>query len=339
MNRPFISVLVVDDYEPFRQYVCSALRGREDIKIVGELADGKDAIKKAEELKPDLIVLDIGLPKVNGVEAARQIRRLSPGSRILFLSQETSPEVVEMVLNLGARGYVVKMDAANELLSAVDAVLRGERFIGNRLANSDLRASTQPSEDFPCIPNETRRQSKAISRYHEAGFYSDDASLIDAFSEFIRSALIDEGAVIVVATVSHHQELLKRLAAMGVAVAGAVKQGRYIPLEVTATLSTFMHNGSLDRIKFCNVANDLVDRAAKAVTNGRRVSACGECAPVLGLQGNFKAMLQLEELWDELARERDVNLLCGYLLASFQGEPGRQDLRQVAKWHSAVYSE
>lgn len=339
MNRSLISVLVVDDYAPFRKFVCSALRERAEIQIIGELSDGKEAIEKAEELRPDLILLDIGLPRVNGVEAARRIRKLSPGSRILFVSQETSSEVVETVLNLGASGYVVKSDAGSELLTAVDVVLRGERFVGNRFVDSDLQVfNMQESEDIPCILKESERQRIATARRHEAGFYSDDVTLIDAFSEFIKGALVDERAVIVVVTVSHQQALLSRLAATGLNVASAVKQDRYIPLDVTATLSTFMQNGLLDLVRFRNAANDLIDRASKAVTNGRRVSACGEGAPVLCAEGNFNAALRLEELWDELGRERDVNLLCGYSLGSFQGEPGTRNIQQIIERHSAVYS-
>ena len=93
-----------------------------------------EAIELAQALQPDLILLDIGLPKLNGIEAARRIRELAPQSKILFVSQESSVEVVQAAFSLGASGYVVKMDAGSELLTAVDAVLRGERFVGSRFA-------------------------------------------------------------------------------------------------------------------------------------------------------------------------------------------------------------
>jgi DNA-binding NarL/FixJ family response regulator len=84
-------------------------------------ADGLEAVHKAEELQPDLILLDIGLPRLNGIEAARRIRKLSPMSRILFMSQESSADVVQVALNLGAVGYIAKVDAGSELLAAVEA--------------------------------------------------------------------------------------------------------------------------------------------------------------------------------------------------------------------------
>src|SRR5208283_340238 len=122
-------VLVVDDYEPFRRFVCSTLAKKPELQIVAEASDGLEAVKKAEELRPDLIVLDIGLPTLNGIETARRIRKLSPESRILVLTQESSADVVQEVLRLGALGYVVKAYAGRELLAAVKAVCQGRRFV------------------------------------------------------------------------------------------------------------------------------------------------------------------------------------------------------------------
>jgi DNA-binding NarL/FixJ family response regulator len=130
----FIRVLLVDDNEPFRRFVREALGVRPDIQIVGEAIDGLEAVRKAQELEPGLIVLDIGMPGLNGIEAARRIRRLSPQSKILFLSQESSPEVVQEALSLGALGYVTKMNAARDLLIAVDAVLRNQQFVSSAVS-------------------------------------------------------------------------------------------------------------------------------------------------------------------------------------------------------------
>lgn len=99
------------------------------MQIICEVSDGLEAVQKAKELKPDLILLDIGLPTLNGIEAARQIRSLAPESRIIFLSQESSPDVVEAALSLGASGYVVKRKAPGDLLLAVEAVVLGKQFL------------------------------------------------------------------------------------------------------------------------------------------------------------------------------------------------------------------
>jgi DNA-binding NarL/FixJ family response regulator len=127
-------VLVVDDYEPFRRFICSTLRRRPEVHIVCEVSDGLEAVQKAEKLQPDLIVLDIGLPTLDGIEAARRIRRLSPEAKILFVSQESSTDVVQEALRLGALGYIAKTNAGIELLAAVDAVCQGRRFVGAGLA-------------------------------------------------------------------------------------------------------------------------------------------------------------------------------------------------------------
>ena len=127
-----IRILVVDDYEGWRRQVRSLFQSRPQWQVIAEAADGPEAIQKAEELKPDLILLDIGLPKLNGIEAARRIRQLSPNSRIVFLSQNNDHDVVRAALGIGALGYVHKMDARSELLPAVYAVLRGEQFVSSR---------------------------------------------------------------------------------------------------------------------------------------------------------------------------------------------------------------
>jgi DNA-binding NarL/FixJ family response regulator len=124
-----VRVLVVEDYEPFRRFVCSTLGKRPELQVIGEASDGLEAVQKAEELQPDVIALDIGLPSLNGIEAARRIRKLSAKSKILFVSQESSADIVQEALHLGALGYVFKTHAGIELLAAVEAACQGRRFV------------------------------------------------------------------------------------------------------------------------------------------------------------------------------------------------------------------
>ncbi len=126
-----VRVLVVEDFEPFLQFISSTLAKRRDLHVVGEVSDGMEAVQEAVELKPDLILMDIGLPSLNGIEAARQIRKLVPESKIIFFSQEYSADVVQEALGLGAWGYVVKT-RGNDLLAAVDAVMLGKRFVSRK---------------------------------------------------------------------------------------------------------------------------------------------------------------------------------------------------------------
>jgi DNA-binding NarL/FixJ family response regulator len=120
-----VRVLIVEDFQPFREFVCSTLAKRPELQVIAEASDGLEAVQKAVELKPDLILLDIGLPTMNGIEAARWIRALVPNAKIIFLSQETSPDVVEEALNTGARAYVQKAKAGRRLLAAIDAAILG----------------------------------------------------------------------------------------------------------------------------------------------------------------------------------------------------------------------
>ena len=145
MTAP-IRILVVDDYEPWRRFERLTLLARTEWQIVGECADGGEAIQKADELKPDLVLLDISLPTLHGIEAARRIQKVSPGSKILFVSENRSPDIVEEALNAGAGGYVVKSDGASELLPAINAVLEGKRFLSASLAAHLLIATGLASQ-------------------------------------------------------------------------------------------------------------------------------------------------------------------------------------------------
>jgi DNA-binding NarL/FixJ family response regulator len=134
-----VRVLVVEDFEPFRRSVCCMLDKGPGLQIVGEVSDGLEAVNKAATLQPNLILLDIGMPTLNGIEAARRIRKLSPVSKILFVSQESSADVVQEAFRLGALGFVAKTDAGSQLLTAVNAVLRGETFASSSLAERNLQ--------------------------------------------------------------------------------------------------------------------------------------------------------------------------------------------------------
>jgi DNA-binding NarL/FixJ family response regulator len=124
MGRSIIRVLIIDDYEPWRRFVRLTLLTYEKLQIIGEVCDGLDAVTKAQELQPDLILLDIGLPHLNGIEAAQKIREVSPASKILFVSENRSVDIIEKALSTGASGYILKVDAARELLPAIGAILR-----------------------------------------------------------------------------------------------------------------------------------------------------------------------------------------------------------------------
>jgi DNA-binding NarL/FixJ family response regulator len=129
-----LRTLIVEDHEGLRAFLRSLLGNETQCVVIGEASDGLQAVQRAQELQPDLILLDLSLPKLNGMEAGRRIRKISPHSKILFLSQEPAPEIVQSALRLGA-GYLLKSDA-RELPAAVRAILEGRKFVSDRLKAS-----------------------------------------------------------------------------------------------------------------------------------------------------------------------------------------------------------
>jgi DNA-binding NarL/FixJ family response regulator len=260
-------IIVVDDYDPFRRFICSTLRKRPELQIVGEASDGLEAVQKTEELQPDLIVLDIGLPSLNGIEAARRIRKLSPKSKILFVSQESSADVVQEALALGALGYIVKVDAGKELLTAVNAVLRGDRFVGTRFAGYDLIGTSDRPDPESVRRNDSLAQCEdqnvGITRRHKLGLYSNDEAFLDGSTDLIVAALKVGKVVILIATDIHQRGLLRRLQARGVDVAALVEQKRYISLDADS-LPTFMVDSSPDPVRLAKAVRDPIVEAVKA---------------------------------------------------------------------------
>jgi DNA-binding NarL/FixJ family response regulator len=179
-------ILVVDDYAPWRRFVLTTLQKQQGLQIIGEAVDGLEAVQKARQLQPDLILLDIGLPILNGFEAARQIRSLSPASKIVFVTQESSADVVQEALNIGASGYVVKADAGRKLIAAVTTVLRGEQFGDRRFAGDDFTGTSNlripDAHSHKLVPDAVSASSSPtaprrteVAHRHEVQFYSDES--------------------------------------------------------------------------------------------------------------------------------------------------------------------
>ena len=233
------SVLIVDDYEPWRRFLRLTLAVREQLQIIAEVSDGPEAIQKAEELQPDLILLDIGLPTLNGIETARRIREVSPNSKILFVSENLSQDIAREALSTGAGGYVVKSDAARELLNAIQTVLEGKCFVSARLAAKNI---TDPKEEqvrdhrHVGLPRET--DGKTTHR-HKVNFFRDDSAFVDSFAAFIGATLRSGSPVVVLATESHRASIVQRLRQEGVDLGAAVEGKLYTSLDVADSLPEF----------------------------------------------------------------------------------------------------
>ena len=317
-------ILIADDYEGWRRQVRSLFQARPEWQVVAEAADGPEAIQKAEELKPDLIVLDIGLPRLNGIEAARRIRRLSPGSKIVFLSQNNDLDVVRAALSTGALGYVYKADVRIDFLSAIQAVLQGKQFVSSSLKGYEF----------------TDTSGEEATDGHEVLFYSDDTVLLDSVTRFIAAALKAGNAAIVLATKSHRDSLLQRLKAEGLDTDGALQHGTYISLDAADTLSTIMVNDLPDRVQFFRCIGGLIEATAKAAKSEQpQVVVFGEAVALLKAEGKADAAIRFEQLGNDLARTHNVAILCAYPLSSFHGDEDEHVFQGICAEHSAVYSQ
>jgi CheY-like chemotaxis protein len=337
-----IRVLVAEDSEEFRKFICSTFGERPEFRIVGEDTDGLQALQRADELQPDLILLDIGLPSLNGIEVARQVLKLSPKSKILFVSQESSPDVVREALGTGAHGYVVKMDAASELLIGVSAVLRGDQFVGRRFAGHDFFGASDPVASLEFRTQgafEPLQLNMKIPRRHEVQFYPDDPSLLLDVTQFIGTALKAGHGAIVVATESHRNSLLRRLETHGVDIAAAIELGKYISVDAADALSAFMVNGVPDPARFLKFFGDLIVTVAEAAKGEQpRVAVFGEGVQLLCSQGNAEAAIRVERLTNRIANTYDVDILCGYCPGTVQGGMDNHVFQRIREEHSAVYS-
>ena len=342
MDIPLFRILIVDDYEPWRSFCSATLQRRSELQVIGQAADGLQAVRAAQELQPDLILLDIGLPIFNGIEAARRIREVSPKSRILCVSEHRSRDIAAEALRVGASGYVIKSKGGAELLRAIRTVLKGGRFVSASLNLRD-RASFV-SGDGPdraevpkaasVLPPRTRTRNR-----HEVEFYSDDGTLLDDVTRFIGTALKAGNSAVVVATESHRKDLLPRLQAFGVNMSCAIEEGRYVATDVADAISKFVTNGKLDTRRFVAMLRDLIVAATKAATSEHpRVVVFGEGSYILLTEGHAEAAIQDEKICTQLTEEYEVDILCGYSLRGFHGEADAHLFEQIWAEHSAVHS-
>ena len=340
MKEPKIGVLVVDDYEPWRRFITATVQKQGEWQILGEAPDGLEAVQLSQQLQPHLILLDIGLPKLNGIESARRILKVSPQSKILFVSENRSWEIAEEALSTGAGGYLVKSDAGRELLPAVRAVLEGERFVSASLARHDVRGA---KDEHPAkaasrtsVVEPLRPRNMAIR--HEVEFYSEETGFVAGLARMIASVLKAGHIAILVATVVHRRDVLQKLRADGIDIDSALKEGRCIEVDSMDALATLMVNGLPDPVRCANLISDVVSTVRKQQqSNGSRIVFCGECAPILLTEGNIEGTVQMEHLWDEITRKHDADTLCTYLWSAFQHKQDSSVFQRICAEHTAVH--
>jgi len=306
-------VLVVDDYEPWRRRVAAELDKSSRWQIIGELEDGVDAVREARALKPDIILLDIGLKTLNGVEAARRVRADDPGARILMLTGQNSPDIAEVALGAGASGYLLKHEAGGKIVLAMEAVMAGAHFLSPGLPADVLDRSRKPSG--------------ASTHRHDAVFRSDEAGLVDDYARFAEAALAARQPVVAVAPRARLDKLQQRLESRGVPVAGHVRDGSYVAIEME--VETLMPDGRCDEDAIRRSAAEIVETATRNASPDRRVAMCGEVAPQLWRSDRADETVRVERIWDEITRAMGIDLFCGYLV----------DAARVAEREYAVFRD
>jgi len=308
-------VLIVEDHAPFRRVIRELLQQRADVLIVGEAADGFDAIRQAAALRPDVVTLDIGLPGLSGLEVADQLSAIVPNAKLMFVTVEHSLDIVEHAFRTGAHGYVYKPRAQRDVLPVLDAIIRGGQFVSGgleRIASGDSLASHR----------------------HYVLFYSSDAVFVAAFSRFIAGFLDEGNIVIVLVTEAHERTLQCSLQASGLDLALAIRQQRYVSVNISELLEKVMVNGWPHPTRCLNAIEEVTDTVRRAAGSHVRVATCGECSPFVWGRGHIEAAIQLEHLWDEIAKNREMDVLCAYPLAV--REAGVPAVRSLCAEHTAV---
>jgi DNA-binding NarL/FixJ family response regulator len=176
---PNLRILIADDHEIVRQGLRALVQSHPGWDVCGEAVDGSDAVQKARELKPDVIALDIGMPNVNGLEAAREILRESPKSKILFLTIYDTEQAVKSAVQIGAKGLILKSDAARELLVAIDAIQRNTTYFSSQTSQAILRPDLRGNRRSSDKDTLTKRERQVIQLRAEGKSTKEVASILE----------------------------------------------------------------------------------------------------------------------------------------------------------------
>jgi CheY-like chemotaxis protein len=278
-------VVIADDHDTMRARIAALLASQFD--LVAAVADGEQAVEVTASLTPDVIVLDVSMPVLGGIEAAARIRKLTRVPGIVFLTAHDEAEVAPIALALGAR-LVSKRRMMIELVPTVRRALS--------VAPGGAGVAGDPASD----------------RYHAVCFHDDERVLAAAIASFIGKALTADEAALMVATPSHTAAAMARLARMGVDPSRCIERGELVVLDARETLSFLTAGGEMPSIRrFDDMVPPLMEALA-ARCGQQRVTVYGEMVDLLWADGREAAALSLEAYWNEVRTAIEVSVLCGY---------------------------
>ena len=179
-----LRILIADDHEVVRRGLCALLQGHESWEICGDAKDGREVVEKARLLKPDIVILDVGMPNLNGLAATRQLLQENPQQKVIVLTITDSDQVIREALDAGARGFVLKSDAARDLVTAVEALQRNRMFFTPRVNDMVLAGfldtGHKPSNgEVPRLPTLTPREREVIQLLAEGKSSKEVASVLN----------------------------------------------------------------------------------------------------------------------------------------------------------------
>lgn len=311
-----VKILLAEDFSPLRKLISAMLGEHADFQVVGEVGDGLEVVEKAEELQPDLVLLDIGLPRLPGIRAAEQIRKRAPFTRLLFVSQESSPAIIRETFRVGGRGYIHKTSLHGDLIPAIETALGCRHFVSKSL---------QYAHDVELHPR------------HIAQFYRNDAALEESFARYVAAAVRAGDATILLGSRPHLDGVIRTLRSRHIDIDGVMQRGECIAMDAHEVLESIMRAGEPDCARLDAMLGGMIVSAVNATKKSDpRVAIAGEFAGILYTEGKADAALQIEEKGDEIVRTYgNVDIMCAFPMPPI--EPGDPVFQRVCALHQTVH--
>jgi CheY-like chemotaxis protein len=285
-----------------------------DFDVVGVATDGQAALESARQAEPDLIVMDVAMPRLDGFQAVRALRRASSQAKVVFLSMHESDEYVVEAFECGGQGFVLKTRVQADLASALDQVLAGRLFVPS------LKSLFHVADG---------------GNGHAMQLHRNADTFLDGVADFFHLALQRGDATCLIATEPVRARVRARLQERG--WDDSSDGGRHLVVDAGAAIDRFMRDDAPDRDRIAEIAEEL-DQYRLIAAEGpvSRLTIFGEMASVLGLRGNSAAVVELERTWGQLTHDLPFFTLCGYSTACFDDEMHSGLFSGVCTEHWAV---